>query len=40
VVSKLKTNLHTDDLNKELQHREDMPALPKTTFTMETADPQ
>jgi hypothetical protein len=34
VFSKLKKNLHTEDLQKELQHREDMPAVPKTNFTI------
>jgi hypothetical protein len=34
VFSKLKKDLHTEDLQKELQHREDMPAVPKTNFTI------
>jgi hypothetical protein len=34
VFSKLKKDLHIEDLEKELQHREDMPAVPKTNFTI------
>jgi hypothetical protein len=32
--SKLKKDLHTEDLKKELQQREDMPAVPKINFTI------
>jgi hypothetical protein len=32
--SKLKKDLHTEDLQKELQHIEDMPAVPKINFAI------
>jgi hypothetical protein len=34
VFSQLKKDIHFEDLKKELQHREDMPAVPKINFTI------
>jgi hypothetical protein len=34
VFSQLKKDIHFEDLIKELQHREDIPAVPKINFTI------